>query len=88
MNQVVDEDSAILGVPREVIIPINADHRSMCRFFSANSQKYFPINSAIVEMANRAIDRKSACPKLRKFYQLPRGSILNNPNFNSHKPEL
>ncbi|TRX91012.1 hypothetical protein FHL15_007994 [Xylaria flabelliformis] len=54
---VVEEDSAIMGLPNEIPIPIEADHRSMCRFSSMQSEKYQMIVDCIKEMVEDALDQ-------------------------------
>ncbi|KAI0543731.1 hypothetical protein F4679DRAFT_577412 [Xylaria curta] len=53
---VVEEDSAIMGLPNEIPIPIEADHRSMCRFSSMKSERYQMIVDCIKEMVEDALD--------------------------------
>jgi hypothetical protein len=38
--QIVEKKSALLMVPGEQQIPVNADHREMCRFVSDNDETY------------------------------------------------
>ncbi|PNP78957.1 hypothetical protein FNYG_07822 [Fusarium nygamai] len=54
---VVEEDSAIIGLPNEVPISIEADHRSMCKFSDMTSEKYQMISDCILEMVEDALDR-------------------------------
>jgi hypothetical protein len=56
---VVDEDSAVLGLPNELVIPVSADHRSMCRFSTAESQKYRPVEDAIVSVVRTICCKES-----------------------------
>ncbi|KAK0627947.1 hypothetical protein B0T14DRAFT_146526 [Immersiella caudata] len=49
-GRVVSEASAILGLPNEVILPLNATHRSMCRFASNTSQDYLLVQWAILDI--------------------------------------
>ncbi|KAH6880373.1 hypothetical protein B0T10DRAFT_392290, partial [Thelonectria olida] len=58
---VVDPDSAQLNLPNEKRIPIQANHKAMCKFSSADSQKYRPVLAAIKELAAAA----------EEGYQLP-----------------
>ncbi|KAK8130582.1 hypothetical protein PG999_002962 [Apiospora kogelbergensis] len=52
---VVEEDSAVMGLPNEVPIPIEANHRSMCRFSTNSSEQYRMISDCIKEMAEDAL---------------------------------
>ncbi|KAF4434806.1 hypothetical protein F53441_13645 [Fusarium austroafricanum] len=54
---VVEEDSAVIGLPNEVPISIEADHRSMCKFSDMTSEKYQMISDCIMEMVEDALDR-------------------------------
>ncbi|KAF5566225.1 ankyrin repeat [Fusarium phyllophilum] len=54
---VVEEDSAVIGLPNEVPISIEADHRSMCKFSDMKSEKYQMISDCIMEMVEDALDR-------------------------------
>lgn len=46
----MDEDSAVIGLPNEIQFPIAADHRAMCRFSARQSQKYLPVEQAVLEL--------------------------------------
>ncbi|KAF2738595.1 hypothetical protein EJ04DRAFT_541275 [Polyplosphaeria fusca] len=50
---VVDRESAILGIPGEQVIPLNADHRSMCRFDSRNKE-YLTVLNEVRRLARDA----------------------------------
>lgn len=47
---VVPENSAVLGLPNEMIVPLNAHHRGMCRFPSNRCQNYSLVEAAIKEI--------------------------------------
>ena len=49
-EQVVPEYSAVLGLPNEMIIPLNAHHRSICRFASTSDQNFILVKSAIADI--------------------------------------
>ncbi|KAK4139151.1 uncharacterized protein C8A04DRAFT_33378 [Dichotomopilus funicola] len=51
---VVPEYSAVLNVHNEMIIPMNAHHRSICRFRSQQDQGYLLIEAAIREIVYQA----------------------------------
>jgi hypothetical protein len=53
--KIVDIDSARLNLPNERAIPISANHRDMCKFSSANSQRYRPVWEAMQELVERAV---------------------------------
>jgi hypothetical protein len=61
---VVEQDSAILGIPHEIAIPIAADHRAMCRFPARESQKYQPVEQAIIELVQYAVGKAANPTKL------------------------
>ena len=45
-------DSAILDLPNERPIPVNANHREICKFSHAKSEKYRPVWVAISDMVS------------------------------------
>lgn len=49
--QVVPESSAILGLPNELVVPINAHHRGMCRFSSSKDQNLILVQGLIKELS-------------------------------------
>ena len=50
LDQIVPESSAILDLPNEIVIPLNAHHRSMCRFPNIGDQNYVLVEAAIKEI--------------------------------------
>lgn len=48
--QVVEKESAVLGIVNERAIPIAADHRTMVRFARFNSEKFEPVRYALEEL--------------------------------------
>lgn len=60
ISQIVDKDSACLGVGTEVAVGVaSADHRDMCKFEDVNSQKYSPVKDAIGELVECGIQPKT-----------------------------
>jgi hypothetical protein len=55
--QIVDRDSATLRLPNEIAVGVaGSNHRTMCKFDSADSQKYKPVWIAIRNLAKLALD--------------------------------
>ncbi|KAH7304874.1 hypothetical protein BKA65DRAFT_544110 [Rhexocercosporidium sp. MPI-PUGE-AT-0058] len=52
---VVDEHSAVMQIPNEIPIPIEADHRSMCRFSSKENEKYQMVFDCLQELVDDAV---------------------------------
>ncbi|KAH6976535.1 Alpha/Beta hydrolase protein [Ilyonectria sp. MPI-CAGE-AT-0026] len=48
--RIVEKSSAQLHLPNETALPIQADHRAMCRFGDSTSQKYRAVEDAISEL--------------------------------------
>jgi hypothetical protein len=48
--QVVSEYSAVMGLPNELVIPVNANHRNICRYSTKQSQTYILVEAAIQEL--------------------------------------
>ncbi|KAH0537658.1 hypothetical protein FGG08_005571 [Glutinoglossum americanum] len=51
---IVSKDSACLGLPNEISTPIQANHKTICRFSSADSQRYRPVWKAIKKLVGAA----------------------------------
>ena len=49
-DKVVPESSAILNLHNELTFPLNAAHRTMCRYDSERNQNYLLVESAIKEI--------------------------------------
>lgn len=50
-SQIVDKDSATLGIQNELAVQIpGANHRNICRFAAADSQKYKIVQNALQQM--------------------------------------
>jgi hypothetical protein len=64
-SQIVDKDSAILNLPNEVSSPIQANHRTMCKFSSIDDQRYRPVWKAIKHLVDKskadAVSSLSSC---------------------------
>ncbi|KAL6408503.1 uncharacterized protein AUP68_08360 [Ilyonectria robusta] len=48
--KIVPKNCAMLGLPNEVVIPLNASHRTMCRFASAMDQEFSLMTRAIEDI--------------------------------------
>lgn len=46
----MDKDSAILHLPNEVPIPMDADHRGICKFLSASNPCFRLVLDHILEL--------------------------------------
>jgi hypothetical protein len=69
--QVVDKDSATLGLPglRKKQIPMDADHVGICKFASLDGSDYKQVASNLIELANYAV--KTAAGKIGKIQPSP-----------------
>lgn len=57
-EQIVDRHSATLGCgSNEKQIPIDADHRQICKFGYADDPTYYQVSKNIVDMINNALAR-------------------------------
>ncbi|KKY18181.1 putative wd40 repeat-containing protein [Phaeomoniella chlamydospora] len=50
---VLDKDSAILGYPREVSRPLNADHHGVCKYSSPDDTNYISVKNALKSLVAR-----------------------------------
>jgi hypothetical protein len=54
--QIVGRDSACLNLPNEIAVGIaGTNHKSICRFSHADSQKYLPVWRAIKNLVDSAL---------------------------------
>ncbi|KAF2476890.1 uncharacterized protein BDR25DRAFT_41992 [Lindgomyces ingoldianus] len=60
-NLVVDEHSALMNLPNEVAVPIEADHRGMCRFSNQKSEKYQMVFDCLRELLDDALNIEQPC---------------------------
>ena len=50
MVQVVDEQSALLNLPNEKLFPVDANHRTICKIPSGESQEFEAVGAWIEEL--------------------------------------
>ena len=48
-SQIVPEESAKMGIQNEVLLPLNADHSSICKFQSSDDPLYKHVKGLINE---------------------------------------
>lgn len=54
--QIVDEVSSRLGIKDEVIIPVDATHRRICRFSGPSDPLYLPVLAQIKQCYEKTLD--------------------------------
>ena len=60
--QIVDKDSARLNLPNEIAVGVaGANHKSICKFGRADSQKYLPVWRAIKNLVDSALVDSTSC---------------------------
>lgn len=55
MTQVVSRRQATLRHPREVIAPLQADHRGLCRFTSVEDESYLRVRDTLQSLVDRVL---------------------------------
>jgi len=63
--QVVDKQSAVLNLPNEKLFPVDANHRTICKIPSAESQEYEAVGAWVSDLARSVATNTSS--NLRKF---------------------
>jgi hypothetical protein len=58
---VVDEDSAVLRLPNEVALPMEADHQTMCKFLTNSSERYRMVLDLLKELVEKALETSQLC---------------------------
>jgi hypothetical protein len=61
--QVVDEQSALLNLPNEKPFPVDANHRTICKIPSAESQEYEAVGAWIADLARSVATNTSPNPR-------------------------
>lgn len=65
--QIVSEDSARLNIDNEIVVGMaDANHVNMCKFASADSQKYKPVLGALKRMVDSAVPIEMSSPVPRR----------------------
>ncbi|SPO07462.1 uncharacterized protein DNG_10156 [Cephalotrichum gorgonifer] len=75
---VVPEYSAILNVPNEIVIPMNANHRSICRFNSLHDEGYELVEASIREIILGQVDKVDVKPVTGGFKFHGEKSAIND----------
>jgi hypothetical protein len=57
---IVEKDSASIGLKHERILPLNADHRTVCKFDSVHDSNYIKVKSALASIVEDIISERSA----------------------------
>jgi hypothetical protein len=53
-----------MNLPNEIPIPIEADHRDMCRFTNKDSEKYRMVYDCLKELVDDALEMEQPCTSL------------------------
>jgi hypothetical protein len=56
-----------MQLPNEVPIPIEADHRSMCRYSTSTSEKYQLVLDCLRELVEDSMEEKKPCASPSPF---------------------
>ena len=59
---IVDPDSAVLGFREEKQMPMNADHRSICKFETPNDRNYLILRNALAQTVDNVIEQGMLFP--------------------------
>ncbi len=65
--QVVDEQSAVINLPNEKLFPVDANHRTICKISSAESQEFEAVGAWIEDLVRSVATNTS--PNLRTLRQ-------------------
>ncbi|KAM7210098.1 ankyrin repeat protein [Rhypophila decipiens] len=60
---VVEKDSATLGIPTETAIPLDGDHRDICRFSDMEEKRLKPIKQRLEVLAREAVKQVTISKK-------------------------
>ena len=54
---IVEKDSAILGYPAELSVPLDADHKSMCKYSSPTEANYLSVRNALRSIVGKFVQK-------------------------------
>ena len=54
---VVEKESALLGYPDEIEIPLNADHHTVCKFDNLQDPNYISIRNGLKTLVTTILSR-------------------------------
>jgi hypothetical protein len=75
LSQVVDEESAVLNLPNEKLFPVDANHRTICKIPSAESQEFEAVGAWIEDLVRSVATNTS--PNLRTLHEIDSLSSLS-----------
>jgi hypothetical protein len=81
--QVVDEESALLNLPNEKLFPVDANHRTICKIPSADSQEFEAVGAWIEDPVRSVATNTSS--NLRTLLQKDNPCFLMSNGCNKHK---
>ncbi|KAJ4422570.1 hypothetical protein N0V82_002798 [Gnomoniopsis sp. IMI 355080] len=83
---VVDQDSAILAWPNELVVPIDGDHRTICRFSSLRDPRFAPVAARLRQVFGN-IKRQPAVFLQNQMQDFDARQIMSllQSNYKSHK---
>ncbi|KAF1841306.1 uncharacterized protein K460DRAFT_419391 [Cucurbitaria berberidis CBS 394.84] len=84
---VVDRESAIMGIPGEQVIPLNADHRSMCRFEAKNTE-YLTVLNQIRRLSRGIKPSRDSANKSLRSTETRCMTLLYSTNLEDYKAQL
>lgn len=58
---VVDKDSAVLNLINETRLPVNRDHRTMCKYLTSTSEEYDTVFSCLAEVVDKVKGEDDTC---------------------------
>ena len=57
---VVTKDSGSLGYPNEIVVPLNEDHHTVCKYESQGSKTYYAVKETLRELVESSCDATQA----------------------------
>jgi hypothetical protein len=71
MIQIVDKASAVLGLANERSVGVDgANHKSMCKFSDAKSQKYLQVSRPIKTLVDSVTSNPVPCTSMQRFLMM------------------
>lgn len=66
-KQFVDKESACLNLPNEILIPLERNHKTMCKFSNGDSKAYGYVWKELKRMVGNATEGPSTTQPTRRW---------------------
>ncbi|KAJ9156533.1 ankyrin [Pleurostoma richardsiae] len=87
-SPIVDKDSAVLNIPNERLIPMRANHRTICQFPNEDSQEYLLVKEALEAIIEQTSSIEPEAPKLSSTSYKELLQFLHQADYEGYKETI